>query len=128
MLSDIVTSQISPKFRVPIRAIWLPILIVGLLSLMNIGSTTTTAFSAFTALSSLGLYSSYIVTFCCLLKARGSGYLGVHGQVQYGEWQLWPKARTPVNCVALAWTIWLTIWYVDVRALSMIHGLTVVIE
>lgn len=39
-------------------SLWLPVGVVMLLSLLNIGSTSATAFSAFTSLSSQGLYSS----------------------------------------------------------------------
>lgn len=83
-----------------------------LLALLNIGSTSATAFSAFTALSSLGLYSSYIIAIGVTLSARLSGRLGdgPDAQVQYGGWRMWKGCGTPVNIFALAWTVYVTIW------------------
>ncbi|KIW68075.1 hypothetical protein PV04_04044 [Phialophora macrospora] len=103
---------IDPRFHVPVNATWLPIVIVCLLALFEIGSTTGTAFSAFTALSSLGLYTSYIVAISCILHARLTGRLGdaSDSQVRYGAWRMWPGFATPVNILALLWTVYLTIW------------------
>jgi hypothetical protein len=89
--------------------------IVCLLALFEIGSTTGTAFSAFTALSSLGLYTSYIVAISCILHARLTGRLGdaatnPHAKVHYGAWRMWPGFATPVNVFALLWTVYLTVW------------------
>jgi amino acid transporter len=105
-------ARVDPKYRVPIRALWLPILIVSLLSLLNIGSTAATAFSAFTSLSSLGLYSSYIIAIACLLNARLTGILGETSaaRVQYGEWRLPKRLAVPINAYALMWTIYITIY------------------
>jgi amino acid transporter len=105
-------ARVDPKHRVPIRALWLPILIVSLLSLLNIGSTAATAFSAFTSLSSLGLYSSYIIAIACLLNARLTGILGETSaaRVQYGEWRLPKHMAVPINVYALVWTIYITIY------------------
>lgn len=105
-------AHVDPTYKVPVRALWLPIIIVSLLSLLNIGSTAATAFSAFTSLSSLGLYSSYIIAISCLLNARLTGILGETpaARVQYGEWRL-PKAlAVPINIYALVWTIYITIY------------------
>ncbi|OAG45137.1 hypothetical protein AYO21_00485 [Fonsecaea monophora] len=115
-------SVIDRKRHVPVNATWLPIVIVCLLALFQIGSTTGTAFSAFTALSSLGLYTSYIIAISCILHARLTGRLTDKPQapsssgasssstVQYGSWRMWPGIATPVNIFALCWTIYLTIW------------------
>jgi amino acid transporter len=105
-------ARVDPKYRVPIRALWLPILIVSLLSLLNIGSTAATAFSAFTSLSSLGLYSSYIIAIACLLNARLTGILGATSaaRVQYGEWRLPKRLAVSINVYALVWTIYITIY------------------
>jgi len=83
-----------------------------LLALLNVGSTAATAFSAFIALSSLGLYSSYIIALSCLLHARYTGRLGSspRAPVQYGGWRMWRGFGAPVNVFALLWTIYLTIW------------------
>ena len=106
-------AKVDRRYRVPVRAVWLPVIIVSLISLFSIGNTATaTVFSAFTALSSLGLYSSYIVAILCLLHARLTGRLGEGPEypVQYGEWRLPRNLATPLNSLALAWTIYLTIW------------------
>ncbi|OAP57782.1 hypothetical protein AYL99_08520 [Fonsecaea erecta] len=104
---------IDRKRHVPTNATWLPIVIVCLLSLFEIGSTTGTAFSAFTALSSLGLYTSYIVAISCILHARLTGRLSDKAGgavVNYGGWRMWNGWRTPVNIFALCWTIYLSVW------------------
>ncbi|KAI1245687.1 hypothetical protein MGN70_012579 [Eutypa lata] len=64
-------AKIDPRYRVPIRSVWLPVVIVSLISLFGVGNTATaTVFSAFTALSSLGLYTSYIVAIVKDLATR----------------------------------------------------------
>jgi choline transport protein len=106
-------AQIHPRHRVPIRALWLPIIIVSVLSLFAIGNdATNTIFGAFTSLASLGLYSSYIIAICCMLHARFTGRIGDSPQapLQYGEWRLPKGAGLPLNIYALLWTIYLTIW------------------
>ncbi|OQU98632.1 hypothetical protein CLAIMM_04385 isoform 2 [Cladophialophora immunda] len=103
---------IDRKRHVPTNATWLPIVIVCLLSLFEIGSTTGTAFSAFTALSSLGLYTSYIIAIACILHARLTGRLSAEAgaAVPYGGWRMWPGWATPVNVFALCWTVYLSVW------------------
>jgi choline transport protein len=105
-------AHVDRRHKVPIRALWLPVLIVSLLSLLNIGSTAATAFSAFTSLSSLGLYSSYIIALSVLLHARRTGILGETGasRVQYGAWRLPKMLAVPVNVYALVWTMYITIY------------------
>lgn len=106
-------AKIDPRYRVPIRSVWLPVVIVSLISLFGVGNTATaTVFSAFTALSSLGLYTSYIVAIVCLLHARLTGRLGEGPSypVRYGEWKLPRRLATPINLLALVWTVYLSIW------------------
>ncbi|KAK1580725.1 LPXTG-domain-containing protein [Colletotrichum navitas] len=106
-------AKVHPKHRVPIRSVWLPCIIVACLSLFTVGNNATaTVFSAFTALSSLGLYSSYIIAISCMLHARVTGRIG-HGleyQVQYGSWSLPKGWGVPINIYALLWSMYLTIW------------------
>ncbi|KAF5502641.1 Choline transport protein [Colletotrichum aenigma] len=106
-------AKIHPKHRVPVRSVWLPCVIVTLLSLFTVGNNATaTIFSAFTALSSLGLYSSYIIAISCMLHARMTGRIG-HGpeyEVQYGGWSLPKGWGTPINIYALLWSMYLSIW------------------
>ena len=106
-------AKVHPIHRVPIRSSWLPVVIVSCLALFTVGNTaTSTVFSAFTSLSSLGLYSSYIIAIGCMLHARLTGRIGDGPQyaVQYGGWKLPKGVATPVNIVALVWTTYLTIW------------------
>jgi choline transport protein len=106
-------AQIHPRHRVPIRSLWLPIVVVSVLSIFAVGNdATSTVFSAFTSLSSLGLYSSYIIAISCMLHARLSGRIGDSPQapLQYGEWRLPKGWGLPLNIYALLWTMYLTIW------------------
>lgn len=105
-------AKVDPKHKVPVRALWLPIVMVSLLSLLNIDSTAATAFSAFTSLSSLGLHPSYIIAIACLLHARLTGLLGQTpaARVQYGEWRLPKSLAVPINVYTLVWTTYITIY------------------
>ncbi|ESK95311.1 amino acid permease [Moniliophthora roreri MCA 2997] len=106
-------AKIHPHHHVPIRSLWLPILIVSILAVFTVGNTATaTVFSAFTALSSLGLYSSYIIAISSMLHARLTGRIGDDPShpVQYGSWRLPKGWATPINIFALVWTVYLTIW------------------
>jgi len=87
---------------VPSRAIWLVVTVVGLLSLLNIGSTA--AFGAIIALSSLALYFSYFIAICCMVHAR----FRANG-VQLGEWNL-GRYGLAVNIFALVYTVWVMIF------------------
>jgi len=111
-LRQLIALQIDPKRHVPTNALWLPIFVVMLLSLFEVGSTAATAFSAFIALSSLGLYTSYIIAISCILHARLTGRLSDKPDaiVQYGGWRMWKGFAVPVNIIALVWTVYLTIW------------------
>ena len=82
-----------------------------MLSLLNIRSNAATAFGAFTALSSLGLYTSYIIVMGCLIYARLTGRLGDRGgAITFGRWRMWKGYGLAINLIALVWTIYLTIW------------------
>lgn len=61
-------AHVSPKYHIPIRSVWLPIVLVMLLSLLNLANYT--AFSVIIALSTFGLYQSYFVAIGCVLHAR----------------------------------------------------------
>ena len=94
--------QVSRKHHVPSRAIWLVVTVVGLLSLLNIGSTA--AFGAIIALSSLALYFSYFIAISCMLHARFRA-----NPVQLGEWNL-GRYGAAVNVFALIYTVWIMIF------------------
>jgi choline transport protein len=78
-------------------------LIVGLLSLLNIGSTA--AFGAIIALSSLALYFSYFIAISCMLGSRYSK----HEPVKLGGWNL-GRYGPAVNVFALVYTGWMCVF------------------
>ncbi|KAK2810929.1 hypothetical protein FQN50_002520 [Emmonsiellopsis sp. PD_5] len=100
MLTDPV--QIDRKHCVPVRAVWLPIAIVMILSCLNIASTT--AFGAFVALSSIGLFASYIIAISCMVHARLT-----RNRLHFGEWTM-GRLGLPVNIFALLYTSYLTVF------------------
>src|SRR6266536_2755394 len=93
--------QVSLKHRVPVRAVWLPIIVVMVLACLNIASTA--AFGAFIALSSMGLFTSYLIAISCMLHAR------LKDPIQFGEWNM-GKLGLPVNVFAIVYTAYVTIW------------------
>ena len=99
-------AHVSPKHHVPIRAVWLAITPVVLLSLLNIGSTA--AFGAITALSSLGLYFSYAIAISSMLYAR---YTSVHGgeTLRLGGWNLGTYGIY-INIFALVYTLYIMVF------------------
>ena len=107
--------------RVPIRALWLPVLVVMLLSLLNLANPV--AFSVIIALSTFGLYQSYFLAIACMLYARSSGKL------ESATWGL-GKAGMPVNVFALIYTTWIGTFlvfpnYLPVTASTMNYALPI---
>ncbi|KAK3716360.1 hypothetical protein LTR37_006510 [Vermiconidia calcicola] len=96
-------SYISPRHRIPIRSIWLPIVIVMVLACLNIGSYA--AFGAFIALASFALFTSYFIAIACMLRSR------LQGKVQYGGWTL-GRWGVPINIFALLYTAYLCVFFV----------------
>ena len=99
-------AYVHPTHLVPIRSIWLALVVVMLLSLLNIGSTT--AFGAITALSSLALYFSYAIAISSMLYAR---WTSSHGgePLQLGGWNL-GRYGVYINSFALVYTLYCIIW------------------
>lgn len=97
--------KIHPKHRVPVRAIFLCVFIVCLLSLLNIGSASYIAFGAITSLTSLALYASYFIAISSMIYAR---YFR-KGGVRLGEWN-WGKWGGPMNIFAWFYTLYIAIW------------------
>lgn len=96
------TLQVSAKRQVPVRAVWLAVVVVGLLALLNIASTA--AFGAIIALSSLALYFSYLIAISCMLFARYRP-----DPVKLGGWNL-GRYGPAVNVLALLYTVWVMIF------------------
>lgn len=109
-------SIVDSKYHVPIRAMWLPVFITMLLSLLNIASTA--AFGAFIALSSMALFTSYFIAIACMLYAR----LSREG-VQLGEWNL-GRSGPAINIFALLYSAYIFVFlpwpaYLPVTGLNM---------
>jgi choline transport protein len=94
-------AYISPRHRIPVRSIWLPIFIVMCLACLNIGNYA--AFGAFIALASFALFCSYLIAIGCMLQAR------LQGRVQYGGWTL-GRWGVPVNIFALLYTAYIMVF------------------
>jgi amino acid transporter len=99
-------AYVHPHHLVPIRAVWLALVVVMLLSLLNIGSTT--AFGAITALSSLALYFSYATAISSMLYARWQDYTG-REPLQLGGWHL-GRWGVYINSFALVYTLYCMIF------------------
>jgi choline transport protein len=76
---------------------------VALLALLNIGSTA--AFGAIIALSSLALYSSYLIAISCMLHARYRR----PNPVKLGGWNM-GRYGAAVNIFAIVYTVWIMIF------------------
>lgn len=101
-------AHVSPRYRVPIRAVWLPCIIVMLLSLLNLANYT--AFSVIVSLSTFGLYQSYFISIACMLSARLSG------RIERAPWSLgW--AGPYINGFALVYSAWLGLFMIFVSGL-----------
>lgn len=114
-------SYVSPRYRIPIRSVWLPIGIVMLLSLLNLANYT--AFSVIISLSTFGLYQSYIIAIACMMSARLSG------RMKPAPWSL-GKYGMAINAFALISSAWLAIFmvfpsYLPVTATYMNYALPI---
>ncbi|KAL9615985.1 MAG: hypothetical protein Q9160_009093 [Pyrenula sp. 1 TL-2023] len=97
-------ATVSPRRRVPVRAVALACVATVVLSLPNIGSTVV--FAAFTSLSTLALYLSYFVAIACMLLNRfGVGSV----PAQLGPWNL-GKWGVVVNVYALVHSAYMAFW------------------
>ncbi|KPI43354.1 putative amino-acid permease [Cyphellophora attinorum] len=97
---------VGPKQMVPIRAIWLALFVVMLLSLLNIASTA--AFGAITALSSMGLYFSYATAISSMLFARWEDRYGSE-RLLLGDWNL-GSWGVYINIFALIYTLYMMVF------------------
>lgn len=93
--------QVSPRYRVPVRALWLPVFITMILACLNIASTA--AFGAFIALSSMGLFASYMIAIGCMLYTR------LTTGVRLGGWNL-GRWGVLINIYALLYSAYIFIF------------------
>ena len=94
-------SKIDPKHRIPVRSVWLPIGIVMLLALLNVGSSI--AFNVIVALSTLGLYQSYLMAIACMIWAR------LEGRVEQSGWSL-GRFGLVINVFAVIYSAYIMIF------------------
>ncbi|KAF9252974.1 hypothetical protein DTO006G1_2204 [Penicillium roqueforti] len=104
-------SYIDRKHNVPIRAVWLPVIVVMILACLNIADGA--AFGAFVALGSIGLFVSYFIAISCMVHNRFQKHVAPLGNWNMGIWGL------PVNVFALAYTAWVTVWLAFPSALPV---------
>ncbi|KAK3699702.1 hypothetical protein LTR37_016307 [Vermiconidia calcicola] len=114
-------AYVSPRYRIPLRSVWLPIILVMLLSLLNLANYT--AFSVIISLSTFGLYQSYFIATACMLQARLSG------RIETAPWSL-GRWGIPINIFALLFSAWLGIFmvfpsYLPITAAYMNYALPI---
>lgn len=95
----------------PIRAVWLPVVIVMMLACLNIADGA--AFGAFVALGSIGLFMSYFIAISCMVHNRFQKHVAPLGNWNMGILGL------PVNVFALVYTAWVTVWLAFPSALPV---------
>lgn len=92
----------SPRHKIPLRALFLVVSIIMLISLIVIGSTA--AFNAIISLSTLALYVSYIIPIILLLIKRFRNQ-----PVEWGPWSL-GRWGLPINLFAVGYAIFIIIF------------------
>jgi choline transport protein len=82
--------HVDPRYKVPGRAVGLVSMVIVLLSLINIGSSV--ALNAILSLSTIALYTSYIIPITCLifmrLRVKDKVYDSQAGQAEISEERL----------------------------------------
>ncbi|KAK5746481.1 hypothetical protein LTR17_000861 [Elasticomyces elasticus] len=115
-------SYVSPRHRIPVRSVWLPIVVVMLLSLLNLTGSYT-AFGVIISLSTLGLYQSYYIAIACMLHARLTHRIG------RAPWSL-GRFGIAINAFALLYSAYLAFWmvwpaYIPVTGSGMKYALPI---
>lgn len=77
-------ATVDSKRRVPVSSIWLPTVVVMVLSLLNLANSW--AFAIIISLSLFGLYLSYALTIGCMLYARWKGRNPSKETWSLGKW------------------------------------------
>lgn len=88
---------VDSKYRVPVRSLWVSIIIVALLLLLNLASAV--AINVVISLGTFGLFQSYFIAIGCMLYARRQG------RVEDAGWSL-GRWGYPINIAALIYTAW----------------------
>lgn len=93
-------SKVDPRFRTPVPAIW------GLFGFALLIALSVKAYSAVVSIAVLALYISYGLPVAARLWVRARGR-----RDDAGPWSL-GRLSTPVACVAVAWTAFITVVFV----------------
>jgi choline transport protein len=114
-------AKIDPRHRIPVRSVWLPVFIVMLLALLNIGSSI--AFNVIVALSTLGLYQSYLMAIACMIWAR------YRGTVEPAGWSL-GRFGIYINVFAVVYSAYIMVFlcfpsFLPVTASGMNYALPI---
>ena len=87
-------SRLSPRYHVPMNAIWVTMFCNVVLCLINLGSNL--AFNIIIGISVVGTTATYIISISCLLSARWRG-----DRLPPARWSL-GKFGAPINMFAVA--------------------------
>ncbi|KAL4917737.1 amino acid/polyamine transporter I [Aspergillus aurantiobrunneus] len=96
-------ARVDPRYKIPIRALFLVASCIVAISFIQIGSTA--AFNAILSLSTLGLYISYLIPLVLLVLKR----LITPGDIPRGSFSL-GKCGLPVNLVAILFATYFAIF------------------
>ncbi|KAK5710590.1 hypothetical protein LTR15_012919 [Elasticomyces elasticus] len=115
-------SYVSPRHHIPVRSVWLPVIVVMLLSLLNLTGSYT-AFGVIISLSTLGLYQSYFIAIACMLHAR------LTHRIDKAPWSL-GRFGVGINAFALLYSAYLAFWmvwpaYIPVTGSGMNYALPI---
>ncbi|KAL4747438.1 hypothetical protein BDW72DRAFT_15313 [Aspergillus terricola var. indicus] len=96
-------ARVDPRFKIPIRALFLVASCIVVLSFIQIGSST--AFNAILSLSTLGLYISYLIPLWLLVYKR----LTAPADIPKGTFNL-GKLGLPMNLLAILFATYFVIF------------------
>ncbi|KAF9895273.1 hypothetical protein FE257_000176 [Aspergillus nanangensis] len=95
--------RVSPRYKIPIRALFLVASVVIVISFIQIGSTA--AFNAILSLSTMGLYISYLMPLIFLVLKRFTNPQAIpRGTFSLGKWGL------PINLVAIVFATYFAVF------------------
>lgn len=94
---------VDRRYRVPVRSLWLSLIIVMLLCLLNLGSSI--AINVVISLGTFGLFQSYFIAISCMIYARATNRLEDAG------WSL-GRFGWLINIVGLIYTAWIGVFLV----------------
>ncbi|OJJ42382.1 hypothetical protein ASPZODRAFT_76917 [Penicilliopsis zonata CBS 506.65] len=96
-------AYVSPRYKIPLRSLFLVTTITVLIALINLGSSA--AFNAVLSLDTLALYASYLVPVIFVLIKR----VRQPESIRWGPWRL-GRWGIPVNVIAIVYGTYITIF------------------